>query len=809
MRRSSFGLGSITLFLGVVGCLVAGPAPAQTIAEWQTTMGMFRCELREDLVPITAGNFIDLTNARFYDGCIFHRVIDNFVIQDGDPTGTGEGGPGYTIPDEFHPSLTHNEPGVLSMANAGPNTGGSQYFITLTPQPHLNGLHAVFGKVVVGMDVVQAIGDVPTDTNDRPIVPVVIDSLRILGTVYPHLQLDLLSIRDDPANSDGDGVLNPLESGLVTLRMANWAGWADAFSITGTMTCADSRVQILQGTAEFGSLASGDSTDNSTSPFRLAVTANEAFSATLHVEVVANAGMPYPYTTSLDIPMAVSLDMAGWPQSVGALSSPLIIDIGGDGAAELVFGDQDGWVHAYHADGAGEIEGFPVALGGTIRSALAAGDLDGDGRWELVANRRTPNATVVLDDTGVILHEHLTAEYSMANPAIADVDGNGTCEIISVSMNTGSILVMAPDGTTLPGFPVAIGAAVRSSPAVGDIDRDGHAEVVVVSSAGGGSIHAVSTNDGVEILGWPVTIGSESVNGPMIADLDGDGGPEVVVGTDGGVVRAYNRDGSVRFTAQSTAAVKTSVVPGDLDGDGILELVFVANDGRVHALDAQGRAIPGFPVPTTGACRSTPVLADLNGNGTADIVFANTNGYVYVIDVNDDVVAPFPLNIGASVVEGVCIGHLDDDADAEIAAVSGLRCCVIDTKRAARIVWPCFKGSPQRTGNTADIPTASPGGQGGAILPSLVWLSPPFPNPSSGAVKFRFAVPQTMRVALGVYDAQGRRVATVLDRRTEAGLHTVIWDGRSDAGSPCRAGLYVCTLTAGDRKATRRLVMVR
>ncbi len=153
---------------------------SQSLVKWYTSMGDFKAEMREDLVPVTAGNFIDLSLDNFYDGLIFHRVIDGFMIQDGCPDGNGTGGPDYTIPDEFHPDLLHDGPGVISMANAGPDTGGSQYFITLAAQPHLDNHHAVFGEVIEGMNVVYAIGSTPTDASDRPITPVVIDSIRVL-----------------------------------------------------------------------------------------------------------------------------------------------------------------------------------------------------------------------------------------------------------------------------------------------------------------------------------------------------------------------------------------------------------------------------------------------------------------------------------------------------------------------------------------------------------------------------------------------------------------------------------------------------
>jgi len=119
-------------------------------------------------MPITAGNFEKLVKSGFYDGVIFHRVIDGFMIQSGDPTGTGMGGPGYAIKDEFSGSLK-NDRGTIAMANAGPNTGGSQFFINLVDNNFLDGKHPVFGKVVEGLDVVDKIGKVKTDGNDKPL----------------------------------------------------------------------------------------------------------------------------------------------------------------------------------------------------------------------------------------------------------------------------------------------------------------------------------------------------------------------------------------------------------------------------------------------------------------------------------------------------------------------------------------------------------------------------------------------------------------------------------------------------------------
>ena len=154
---------------------------AERKIQFTTNKGVFVAQMFEEKAPLTTKNFIELTEKGFYDGIIFHRVIDGFMIQGGDPTGTGRGGPGYRIKDEFGEGLVHDDEGILSMANAGPNTGGSQFFITLAPTPWLNGHHAVFGKVVKGMDVVREIGAVATNFQDRPLDPVVMEKVEVLS----------------------------------------------------------------------------------------------------------------------------------------------------------------------------------------------------------------------------------------------------------------------------------------------------------------------------------------------------------------------------------------------------------------------------------------------------------------------------------------------------------------------------------------------------------------------------------------------------------------------------------------------------
>src|SRR5690625_2210967 len=183
-------------------------------AEFQTNEGTFVAKLYHEQTPLTVANFVSLAEGTnemiteedkkgvpFYDGLIFHRVIKDFMIQGGDPQGNGSGGPGYRFPDEFVPELTHSGKGILSMANSGPNTNGSQFFITLKETPWLDGKHTVFGEIVEGQEVVDAIGLLETK-NDRPVNEVVMEKVTIIRNGNPKLASDRKSTRLNSSHVD-------------------------------------------------------------------------------------------------------------------------------------------------------------------------------------------------------------------------------------------------------------------------------------------------------------------------------------------------------------------------------------------------------------------------------------------------------------------------------------------------------------------------------------------------------------------------------------------------------------------------------
>ena len=792
----------VLLSLTILQFLSPG-AHSQSIAQWNTNMGTFRAELREDIVPITANNFIDLTNAEFYDGCIFHRVINNFVIQDGDPTGTGSGGPGYTIPDEFHPDLRHDDAGVLSMANAGPNTGGSQYFITLSPQPHLDDVHSIFGNVVYGMDVVFAIGAVDTDANDRPLEDVVIDSLRILGAVYPHMDLVSAVVSEDPENADNDGLINPGEHGILTLELLNWAGWANADEVIVTLSCENDAVTMMNSEISFGPIANGETVSNEGTPLTFEITGTDIFETDLHVLVSANPNGDYPYTVEYDVDLDVTLMQPGWPVTVRNYASAALIDLNGDGMDDIVFGDHYGMLHAFSPDGQA-LDGYPVELSGSVRTSVAAGDADGDGNPEIAVVTQSDGGLHILNADGSLHASYAIDDDFDGNPIIADMDGDGMHEFLAVTADTGIVILLNTDGTMYPGFPLTLDAKVQSPPVVGDIDRDGTLEIIVASNAEGGSLHAIST-DGSEIPGWPYAMGSTSTGGAIVGDIDSDYIPEIVIGLENGSILALHADGTLGWSYDAEVSIKTSVILGDLDGNDDLEVVALNRYGDLIVLNHDGTEFTGFPLEIGAVVQSTPVLADMNDNDTPDIIFGDAQGYIHVIDISGAETPGFPMPVGQNFKYAPAVGDIDDDTDADIVITDGADFFVVDYKQPADIMWPCFKGNSRRTGNIGDIPT---GGDSPTIQPSTLILAG-YPNPCSPQFTIPVNLEHSSDITISVYDLSGRLVRQMTTGNMPIGSHSLVWDGTNETGSPVRNGTYVYRVRAGDNELSERVIMLR
>ncbi len=457
-------------------------------------------------------------------------------------------------------------------------------------------------------------------------------------------------------------------------------------------------------------------------------------------------------------------------------------------------------IFVYQGDGT-VAAGWPRTMSDWNWATPVAGDLDGDGDLEVIANTVTGTLYVWHHDgtdffdgdanpaTVGVFQVRVNEWYSFCSPALADLDQDGKLEIILGTRYSGTtpdvLMALRNDGTNLPGFPVSFGlyGETLCSPAVGDLDLDGRLEIVVVTE---NDRLQVIRHTGLSMAPFPILFVSNnnpdglSTPSPALADLDGDGYPEIV---------------AVSVTDALTAAV--------------------------HAVRRTGVNLSGWPRAVGGNSESSPVVADISGDGHPDVLFGIGGGAdsspnaLYAWRHDGGVVPGFPLQLSGPIRPTPCLTDLNQDGDIDLVYGGwDLQMHVWDLPAAWNpdlAFWPTFKGNPLRSGLAGQLwITAVPGGEDGAP-PAAVALEGNRPNPFNPRTRITFALPGpgAVRARLTIYDLRGRRVAQLVDGSLRPGRHTVDWYGRDDGGGAVASGVYLCRLTAGGVVTERKMTLVR
>ena len=638
------------------------------------------------------------------------------------------------------------------------------------------------------------------------------------ATMYdliPRLEINNYQLTE--AEGDGDGVPNPGE--IVELRMTfqnsifSGGFWAAAEDVVVNVESDMAGVTILDGseTFEIPFISQAGVGTHDANPVRFTIPEEEnVLSIPFTITIDANPTSEYPYHAVKEINAQMSLFQAGWPYEMGgsSSSSALINNIDGEGMREIVFGGYDKKLHVFTADGSSELNGFPIDFGdneGTISSAIAAEDINGDGFKEMAVCNEA-GYLAVIGQNGEILFDYDAGGQFKANPMIADLDGDGSFEIIAVTFTTSSLIVLNSDGSLYGSSPYTLPAGVMSSAALGDVNNDGTLEIILVTVTG--DVHAISGATGSNVGNWPYSMGIGSWNGPIVSNIDEDMEPEIIVGTLNGKVVAINHDATLRFEKTIGVPVKTSVVTGDLDDNGSIEIVFVSStNGNLYVVDNNGNDLNNFPLNLGVQVESTPILADMDANGTVDIIFGTADGYLHSIDVNGNETPNFPLFMTTEVKMSPAIGDIDNDGDPEIAVSNQSAYLLIDYKRAiGNVEWSCFKRDHARKGNAYYETTSSPEDH----IPSIATvLGKNYPNPFNPETKIEFTLQQDAKATLEIYNVKGQKVKTLVNNSVSQGYHTVVWNGKDDSNKSVSNGLYFYRLQTDTYDATKKMLLLK
>ncbi len=608
-------------------------------------------------------------------------------------------------------------------------------------------------------------------------------------------------------SGDGDGVPNPGEEVNLIFSLYNEIFWMTAENVVATISTDEPGLELLIDTVEFPNINGGSIVFNNNNPFRISTSPTLSnLTIPITLTITANPGNPFPYEVSYEHELVLSLQQAGWPLTLsGTSTSPAIIhDVNADGTSNIIFGDAQGNLRVVNPNKTA-IDGFPVNLGGNISSAVAAADITGNSQLEIVAN--TQNGFIhCVDNAGNVLFQYNAGGQLRSNPMLVDVNNDGSLEIVAVTFSSPKLIILYPDGTDYPGFPVDLPAAVMSSPASADLNGDGHKEIIIASTSG--NIHAVSTSTGQDIAGWPQTIGSASWNGPVVGDVTGNGQPDVAVATVLHNVFAFDSQGNQIFNRNVGSAIRTSVLVHDLNNDGSSEIIFGDMTGRLFVVDSNGDDVGVFPVNIGNPIESTPILADMTNSGTYEMIFG-AGSYVHSINLAGENTPNFPVYIGPGITVSPTIGSVNQNGNPDILIPNNSGYNFIDFKRPiGSIGWSEFKGNMRRTGNSFDMVNIE---EGGVVEENHLrtQLNRNYPNPFNPVTRISFSIGNESDVRIRIYNIKGQQIKALINERMVPGDYDVVWNGQDEQGKDVSSGMYFYTLETDEHRQSRKMLLLK
>jgi hypothetical protein len=547
---------------------------------------------------------------------------------------------------------------------------------------------------------------------------------------------------------------------------------------------------------------------------------------------------------------------AGWPIETGqsATSGPQIFDFDEDGQNELVTASD--YIYAWHGN-ASEVRdgdndprtsgpfttaGYDDQVG--FRSDPAIADIDHDGTVEIIMAgwaQETEGYLHVLAPNGSQRPgwpRNLGGAYNWGAAAVGNIDSDDPFEIVVQQGQSGVVYAFNYNGTeVLDGDqnPSTIGPFFRTgvsfayaSPALGNFDLDLADEIVVSSNGLPGNVYLLDGN-GTVMPGWPVATGGQVTSSAAVADLDGIAPPEIVVAAEDDSVYVFRADGTrypgwpKRAEVVSTNGRTASPVVVDLDGDQLFDILFPANDGRFHVWRRNGVTLPGWSnvffaldALDSEVTQCTPTVGDIDGDGQLEVLVGAENGRLYGFNHDGTELSGFPIRLEGEVRASATIGDLDLDGLVEIATAGWDQVVYVWDMPAAfdpeRVPWPSFRHDWRNTGNVATGHVIGVDDAGGMGRVAVLRLTPVRPNPFNPATEIGLEVPpgsDRASVTLRIYDVSGRLARLLHEAPLSPGRHSFTWDGRDDEGRQLPSGAYFLRATAPGWGAVRKITLLK
>ncbi|MBN2018249.1 MAG: C10 family peptidase [Candidatus Cloacimonetes bacterium] len=609
--------------------------------------------------------------------------------------------------------------------------------------------------------------------------------MNIQGGIYPFIEFDEMFVSE--LSGDGDGKVNPGETAQVRVRLTNRQSFSTATSVVATLETTDPRATITDPTGTYNDIPAGSSQLNLLDPFVIEFDEGIGVcSIPFNLHVTSNSG----YYADLEFDIDVTLDLAGWPVLItnGVPGSPAVADLdNADNELELACGDKNGEVHLYNMSGT-EQGGFPYNTTNQIYGSVAVANIDADDDLEIIAASRA-NKIIGLDPDGSVVLDYTTDSNILCTPVVTDLTGDGVKEII-VQTITKNLYVVDQTGTIYPNFPITLPNFMYSGvgAAVEDLNGDGIKEMLIPCNDG-----VLYCIDETGVIAWQATLSAAPHGSATIVKFIDD--YYILVGAADGTLTKLDNEGTIIDEFPLSGDIRTSpVVINPTNSNVINDLVIIvgSNSDKLYVLDWNGNTLAGFPYDLPGDVESTPAVGDIDGNGVYDIIFGCNDKYLYGLDMNGNALAEFPIYVDYDIKSSPQIADFDNDGDYDIAFGTSAGMWIIDYKTPygeGDLLCGIYRYDLARTGS---VDCTQKTGVGSNPQNHDFFITQNFPNPVANQTTISFGLPNTQiqNPQLRVYNLLGQLVSSYDIDNPKAGDNTFEWNGKDNSGNDIPNGVY-------------------
>ncbi|PID27474.1 MAG: hypothetical protein CSB55_08795 [Candidatus Cloacimonadota bacterium] len=617
-----------------------------------------------------------------------------------------------------------------------------------------------------------------------------------------YCKLDLADYEFDDSSGDNDGVINPGESGILTVSLRNGEEWDDCSSAQVVLTSENTNINIFNNVINFGAINSGQTVESSES-FSFEIDADaeiEPFVFKLSVHGEADGSV---FNRDYEVSFITSLNQNTWPWSDNQKvfrSSPLALYNIEEDYREILDLSQDGDIYKFRNNSSF----FSVMEEDeTItKTHLAMGHINDDDLMDYAYNTMD-GKIIAKDNSGEIIFAKSGLAEQRVTAVLANIGGDDKQEIISSGID-GDLHVFDSSGEELPGFPVNLGNLVFPELAAADFDNDGYFEIL--APLFNGELKMID-NDGTIVSSFDFSTESYYVSAPVI-----DGNKNIYIADNNNKLFQTDKDGNKNWEYQLSSPSSNEIA---LEQDGDYYAYVTTRGGEIYYFKDDGELQLGYPVSVSENLPFGPLLADLDDNGETEIITLTNFSNIYIFTKNGNQTGYSPVMQNLSGYCGATVADMDWDGDYEIisAHYHGIAVTDIKTDKGNLIPWIMYRGNYMRNGFYGDNPVADKDED--IALPNVLTLSQNYPNPfadgeTRNGTTINFFLPKDENISLSVYNTKGQKVKTLIGNEKFAkGKHTVTWNGSNSSGKKVGSGVYFYKLQTKSESVNRKMIFIK